>query len=134
MAGSQPQDSNAIEGHEIDSEHRLQVSLLQALRDAMEGRSADVDIETIVDQLADFSRVHFTSEQLLMRLYGYENFAPHLEEHERAMDKLEELRNRLKTDDTAGARACLETFSTWLTDHLHHTDRELSKHLQNVGG
>ena len=116
----------------LHGEHQVQVSLLKALRDAVEEKRPSAEIDEILDQLADFSRVHFTAEQLLMRLYGYDDYAPHLEEHDRAMDKLDELRGRLASGDAAGARVCLETFTAWLTDHIHHTDSQLSQHLRNV--
>lgn len=118
--------------HQLFGEHQMQVSLLKALRDAVERGDAAADVDAILDQLADFSRVHFSSEQLLMRLYGYPEYARHLEEHERALAKLDDLRDRLRSGDATGARACLETFGGWLIDHIHHTDGALARHVSDL--
>lgn len=117
---------------QLHSEHHVQVALLKALRDAVDADGNAAEIQEILDRLADFSRVHFSSEQLLMRLYGYDGYADHAEEHDRAIAKLDELRARLAANDGPAARACLETFSAWLTDHIHHTDSEFARHMRTL--
>ena len=88
MTEAAPDDTPGAGPKQMGSEHQVQVSLLNALRDAIECSRPAPEIREILDQLADFSRVHFSSEQLLMRLCGYENFARHLSDHERALARL----------------------------------------------
>ncbi len=132
MAPVSETDTAAAAPRQLLGEHQMQMSLLKALRDGVERGDPGADIDAILDQLADFSRIHFSSEQLLMRLYEYPDYVRHLDEHECALAKLDELRDRLKSGDAVGARACLETFGGWLIDHIHHTDAELARHLRDL--
>jgi hemerythrin len=54
----------------IDGEHHVQLELLGALRNGLLAPSDRAEIDEILDRLVDYTKVHFASEQLLMRLYS----------------------------------------------------------------
>jgi hemerythrin len=78
----------------IDTEHHVQLGLAQALRDTvLVGKDAALAGE-ILDQLAAYSDVHFLSEQLLMRMSGYPDYDDHVFDHDRMMERFEEVKRR----------------------------------------
>ena len=68
----------------IDGEHHVQLELLGALRSVLTAGEERGRIDEILEQLVDYTKVHFASEQLLMRLYNYPHIQQHQADHGRA--------------------------------------------------
>jgi len=85
-----PQSSAVSPRHHLgmDGEHRVQLGLIDALCAAVEARSDRDEIGRILDQLVDYSKAHFLSEELLMRLDSYDGFADHVQDHAEMLDTL----------------------------------------------
>jgi hemerythrin len=72
----------------MDGEHRVQLCLINALCDAVESGADGQEISRILERLVDYSKAHFMSEELLMRLDSYEGFDEHVEDHGEMLDAL----------------------------------------------
>ena len=106
----------------MDTEHRLQVSLVNAL-DELIGQGMDAGLVTkTIAQLADFTSVHFLSEELMMRLYAYPQHDAHKIEHARLTEQVEEIRRRVEATEQNAARASIAELKTWLVDHIRNMD------------
>ncbi|MGF1641341.1 MAG: bacteriohemerythrin [Rhodospirillales bacterium] len=112
----------------VDGEHRLQLGLLVALRDALGAAQAAAEIDEILDRLTDFSKVHFVSEELLMRLYQYPDYEAHVADHERMVEELDALR---RGGDGLTVEA-LDTLKTSLVGHIARADRTLHDYLARL--
>lgn len=75
----------------IDREHQVQIRLMQALTALIDKGG---DPAELLDQLADYSRAHFLSEELLMRLYAYPDYEDHVVDHERMIEWLGQIAAR----------------------------------------
>ena len=107
----------------VDAEHHVQVGLAQALRDMVHsGRDAALARE-ILDQLIAYSDVHFLSEQLLMRLCGYPDYDDHVLDHDRMMERLEEIRRRRNTVEQPLSLGEAEGILAVLAGHIGTRDR-----------
>ncbi|MBK8907534.1 MAG: hemerythrin family protein [Rhodospirillales bacterium] len=115
----------AVGYEEMDGEHRVQVGLLQALRDAVLQDRPAADVDEILETLLEYSKVHFTSEQLLMRLHAYPGYQAHLAEHDDAVEKVEHLREAVRAGRTALTIEVLDGITHWLVEHIRRTDRAL---------
>ncbi|MBK7676236.1 hemerythrin family protein [Accumulibacter sp.] len=73
---------------DLDGEHRVQVALINALCAAVEDRATSEEIGSILERLVDYSKAHFLSEELLMRLDSYDGFDEHVEDHADMLDSL----------------------------------------------
>jgi hemerythrin len=72
----------------LDGEHRVQVALINALCAVVEDRATGEEIGRILERLVDYSKAHFLSEELLMRLDSYDGFDQHVEDHADMLDAL----------------------------------------------
>lgn len=107
----------------VDAEHHVQVGLAQALRDAVHtGKDAALAGE-ILDQLTAYSDVHFLSEQLLMRMCGYPDYDDHVLDHDRMMERLEEVRRQRGVGAQPLALAEAEALLALLARHIGTRDR-----------
>lgn len=73
----------------MDGEHRVQVGLINALTEAVESGKTTAEVGQILEQLVDYCKVHFMSEELLMRLDSYAGFEEHVEDHAQMIEALE---------------------------------------------
>lgn len=111
----------------IDREHQVQVRLMQALTGAIDKGG---DWRPLLDQLAEYSRAHFLSEELLMRLYGYPDFDDHVLDHERMTEWLGEIASREGERD-AMMHAANELIAVFLR-HIGSRDKRLHDFLDEL--
>jgi hemerythrin len=113
---------------QMDGEHRVQVGLLSALRDAVTEGRAETEVNEILEQLVDYTKVHFMSEELLMRLYQYPHYEAHVAEHDRMVEQIEQARERYRDGDAATTET-LDATLAGLIDHIGRSDRTLGSYL-----
>jgi hemerythrin-like metal-binding protein len=115
----------------MDREHQLQTRLVATLRDAVEtGRERTV-IAELLRRLEDTSKVHFLSEELLMRLDAYEHYGAHVDEHRKLLDQLATLCARYESDPGLDLRDSLGWIEEWLNAHIKGLDRRFTESLQD---
>jgi len=106
----------------MDGEHRVQLGLIDALCAAVEARSDHDEIGRILDQLVDYSKAHFLSEELLMRLDSYDGFDDHVQDHAEMLDTLAAM---VDTHRTGGAELIpgqARRLLTFLVRHIETRD------------
>jgi hemerythrin len=117
----------------VDREHEMQVGLLDAWMLAVrEGQPDDVQDE-LLEQLTEYSRVHFLSEQLLMRLHAYGDHDAHVRDHEAMLASLEGFRAGKLDGSLEDVLDAAEHLRTFLLAHIAGRDHELGEHLRASG-
>lgn len=76
----------------IDREHAILNGLVSQLCKAVESGATGSQVAGIIEQLIEYSSVHFMSEELLMRLTGYHLYDEHVADHIQMMDELLSMR------------------------------------------
>jgi methyl-accepting chemotaxis protein/hemerythrin len=115
----------------MDTEHRLQTRLVASLRDAVETGRERAVVAELLRRLEDTSKVHFLSEELLMRLDAYEHYGAHVEEHRRLLDQLATLCQRFEAEPGLDLRESLDWIEGWLGDHIKGMDRRFTESLED---
>ncbi len=116
----------------MDGEHRVQIGLMTAFRDAAGGGRGAGEADEILDQLLDYSKMHFMSEQLLMRLYEYDGYEAHLADHDRMLREMEAMRDSYRKGDGAFDRESVDVLIKGLTAHISRTDEPLGQYLGSL--
>ena len=117
----------------LDDEHRFQLELLTAFARALEDGRGDAAVDEILDPLIEYTKVHFSSEELLMRLYQYPRYQEHVDDHERIVERLEDLRRARLAGSEASARSAGDQPSDWISAHIRGADRALGHFLARLG-
>ncbi len=76
----------------LDNEHLVQLGLADAVVQAVDHAAPAEEIAQLVSQFVDYTELHFASEQLLMRLHAYPDYAEHVADHEAIVEQLQALR------------------------------------------
>lgn len=126
MGGTSQPMQNAAE---VSGEHDIQLQLLAALEDAVRrGRTAD-EVASLLDQLIDYTNVHFHSEELMMRLYAFPQYDAHRNEHAALMEQVCGIRERFEKQDQAGLLELVAELRDWLGRHIDGKDRGFATFL-----
>lgn len=110
LLASEALHSALADSNGINREHMVQARLMQALSLAV--RSGE-GVGAAMTQLSDYSRAHFLSEEVLMRLYSYSDYQMHQQDHGRMIEWIDELMAR-EGEPAALAHAIQELIAIFL--------------------
>ena len=114
----------------MDEQHRVLVGLInQVHRNAGDDRQATGQVLTA---LAEYTKVHFSVEERLMREHGYPEFDGHEQSHHDLLAKLEQTFDRYRAGEDVGAEL-LAFLKEWLRHHILKSDRKYASYLNGQG-
>ncbi len=118
----------------IDEQHKELVSIINTLYDALTGGKASDVMDTIFNDLFDYSERHFTYEEELFKRYDYPDTENHKEEHAELKHQLIKLKNKLYSNDNFMCEVLILKFlEDWLINHILKTDKKFSPYLIEKG-
>ena len=117
----------ALDAKHIEREHQVQLRLIQSVE---AGLAESRDVAESIEALADYTRAHFLSEELLMRQYEYGDYDDHILDHERMLDWLGDLAES-KAERSSRHHAVIELKALFLR-HIAGRDRQLHDFLKNI--
>jgi hemerythrin len=113
---------------EIDEEHKLLLKCIERLDAAKEDRQRDVAVYYTLGELDEYVRVHFTVEEVIMRLIGYLGRDAHVRAHRSFGEYVKSMQEAaLKHDTRDEIRAFLQD---WLVNHIMSADRQYAEFLR----
>jgi hemerythrin-like metal-binding protein len=110
----------------MDTEHRLQVSLVNALEEVLRQGQDRALADRTLAQLVDFTTVHFHSEELMMRLYAYPQLDVHGAAHGKLVDQVRAIEEKLRQDEMAAALEIIAELRGWLVNHIKSMDQSFA--------
>lgn len=113
----------------MESEHRAELELLDALAAAVTAREDEARVRDLLRQLIEHTNLHFLSEQLLMRLTSYPGLEAHEQEHDALLAQARQLQAHVEAGDIEPTTRFIAAMRTWLTAHMAQKDEALSRFL-----
>jgi hemerythrin-like metal-binding protein len=108
----------------IDGQHRSLFGLAEELYRAMSSGQGKSVLSKILKQLVDYTKVHFSQEENLMRQNGYPDLAAHQEQHKAFVKKVLAYQAEFEEGGTALSVELLHFFTDWLSQHIANTDQK----------
>ena len=113
----------------IDRQHQQLVNLINELHDAMlKGNGNDIMVP-ILDRLVQYTRVHFESEETLMRRAFYPGLDAHKREHETLTRQVVEFQQEVQNGRAMITIKVMNFLKEWLVHHILETDMKYGPHL-----
>ena len=109
-------DKYSVGIESIDEQHKKLINLINTL-------------QTIVD----YTKTHFIYEEWLMREYGYPDFEAHKAQHQKMIDKVNDLLAAYEKNPESAMKDALDFLKQWLIRHINGTDKQYSKYLLSNG-
>jgi hemerythrin len=121
-------DAFSIGLQEVDEQHQVLVGLLNERGEAVAHHHGSAKCREVLDRLAEYTRVHFTVEESLMRLLNYPEFADHKQRHEELIHQVVDLQQKLDAGTTAISFELLHFLKMWLVKHISESDMRFGKY------
>lgn len=105
----------------IDEQHRALFDAINALAESFKAGQASAQVKESLDFLANYTLVHFDSEERHMREMGYPKIHLHIQEHTNLLAQVQNLQFRQEGGFMVTADVAL-FFADWLAHHINEVD------------
>lgn len=126
-------DELSVGIEEIDEQHKVLVDLINQMHQAIHQRRGSDVIASILEQLSDYTRIHFAVEESLMRILNYPGYEEHKEQHEKLIGHMNELQEKVVSGRAAIGFELMHFLKVWLTRHILENDRAYTDHFLMAG-
>ena len=116
----------------MNDEHKVLVGLVNQLYAALKQGKAREALGGILDELIDYTRVHFSDEESLLKLYRYPGLEEQEQAHRRLVAKAEDLQQRYQAGASLGVDV-MNFLRDWLTNHIQKMDKRYGTFLREHG-
>ncbi len=118
---------------EIDEQHKKLIGIINDLHDAMsKGKSNDV-LSKVLQDLIDYTRVHFANEERIMNMHGYPDYAVHKAVHEDLVRQVTKFDKEFREGKFGLSIQMMNFLKDWLSKHILETDKKYSPFLNSKG-
>jgi len=109
----------------VDIEHRDLIELINDLHARMgEGATHEQVISSLGEIFAQIS-AHFALEEKFMRETEYEHFPSHKEDHEKLLDEIRDIMDRVEDDGSYEESRLSGELDQWFSEHFRTHDAKL---------
>ena len=123
-------ESYSVGVAELDEHHQYFFCLLNILQDAIGEEESESVVEMVLDELLEFARYHFTTEEDLMRKAKYPGLDKHAGEHAIVAARLARLKKSFRPGEKDDRFQLLDLVRSWLVKHFEQADREYSVYVR----
>lgn len=116
---------------EIDDQHKVIVDLINKINDAVTGNGDPEAIKQVIEQLVDYTTVHFSIEEALMRMFHYPGYEQHKQIHTKLLERVLAFQKQYAKGNAQIGSELLYFLRDWLLSHIVKVDREYSTHLRS---
>lgn len=118
----------------IDEQHKVLLELLNDLDQVRKNPEAAATKRSgILQRLENYTKVHFTTEEEIMRIYGVKDFETHKAMHAKFAEKVQAF-NEFYNDDKMFLFENVYTYlEGWLLKHIQVEDKKLGPYLNSQG-
>lgn len=126
-------DSFSMNIKAVDEQHKMLIQTLNELHEAMLTGQAREVISGILKSLEDYTQVHFSYEEELMKRYNYPDFAKHKKEHDAFTQKVGEFIGKYQKGHLMLSLEVMNFLKDWLKNHIMGVDKGYSSFLNEKG-
>ncbi len=115
----------------IDNQHKKLINMINSLYDAMGvGKGKDV-VEKLLNDLVDYTKTHFSNEEVLMSKFNYPDYNSHRAEHDKLLKQVKEFQDKLKSGESVLSITLMNFLKELLNVHIMKIDVKLGSFLAN---
>ncbi|RMF56980.1 MAG: hemerythrin [Calditrichaeota bacterium] len=133
MALFQWSDTFSVGISSIDRQHQKLISLVNELHEAMKnGKSKEV-LGYIIEELINYTKYHFQTEEELFHKYQYPQEAAHKAAHDSFVEKVLQFQEGFESGKVLLSMEILQFLKQWVSDHIQKVDKQYSFFLKEKG-
>jgi methyl-accepting chemotaxis protein len=124
-------DSFATHVGEVDSHHGKLIDLINEIYRGIMLEKDKAIVDSTLDELVNFTVMHFGYEESLFDKYGYEDRVSHKQKHKELLDQVGDYVAKYKEGDTEISHELLTFLKNWLMKHILGVDQKYAAYLND---
>nr|CRH05795.1 Putative methyl-accepting chemotaxis sensory transducer [Candidatus Magnetococcus massalia] len=126
-------DSLSVGVKQFDDDHKRLIDLTNALHKGMKEGMDQAALDSIIDELVDFTETHFKREEEHMAKVEYPGLEEQKRQHRVMVAKVQAFSDEFKKGEFAVGIDVLGFVKEWLSKHILVTDMEYRDHFNSRG-
>ena len=127
-------DKISVGIQELDEQHKQLVDLINRLFDAMtEGQDKAAVAKEIMNELIQYTIIHFAVEESLFRIFDYPDYDEHCKHHQELRLQAHEINQKVQSGERMITPELLFFLRKWITNHIMVEDKKYSPFLLKKG-
>ncbi len=126
-------DTYSVNVAEIDEQHKKLLDLVNDLHSAIESLADKNELKDMLDELVEFTRTHFSTEEELMKQHGFPELKKHRKEHKLLLRYLVELVDGVSGGKKLYFYSDYDVSTDWALIHIIECDKSLGAFLNSKG-
>lgn len=118
---------------ELDEQHKQLVALTNRLFDAMTSGKGTEETKQIMNELIQYTIIHFAVEECLFRIFEYPDYEEHCEHHQQLIEQAKEINLKVQSGERTVNTELLFFLKRWLTNHIMVEDKKYGPFLLKKG-
>jgi len=117
----------------IDTQHKNLVNIINELHQAMITGKAKQDLGNILSNLVKYTRVHFNTEETIMKSHQYPDYPAHKSLHEQLTKTVLDFQAKFQKNEVGLTIEVMDFLKGWLGKHILGTDKRYTEFLNSKG-
>ena len=126
-------DEYSVGIQSIDLQHKKLINLINMLQTTVDYSTGEDFERECLAAVVDYTKTHFVYEEGLMGKYGYPDFEAHKAQHQKMIDKINDLLAAYEEHPESTMKVALDFLKQWLIRHINGTDKQYSDFLLSKG-
>jgi hemerythrin len=118
---------------EIDAQHKLLVDIINRVYEALINRASREEASNVLDDLVQYTYVHFAVEESLFRITNYLDYDDHKALHDHLKKQVLRIKQRFDAGEIKLDLTLMSFLRSWLEDHIKGEDKAYVAHLLGSG-
>ncbi len=126
-------DEYRVNVKEIDVQHQKMLELVNNLHSAVEACEKKRKLMKLLVELVAFTRMHFKTEERLMKKYGYPKLSKHHKEHKVLIRHMRDLVAAVSSGKYPTFYSDYDVSTDWMMIHIAEHDKSMGTFLNSKG-
>ncbi len=126
-------DANKVGVKKVDDQHKGLFNILNRLHSSVVEGKEQSELFAIVDELIEYTVVHFQTEEELFQEYGYPRYEEHKAVHDDLTATAVDLQMKLRDGSATLSFELLDFLHDWLMEHTLGLDHDMGPFLNAKG-
>jgi hemerythrin len=117
----------------LDRQHEKLFRIVDELHEALGRAQGKTVVDGSLKKLIDYTMIHFTAEEALLRNTAYPELSAHVAEHCKLRSRIEALREQYAKGDRDVPGRLMTFLLDWLKTHILNEDKKYGAFLNGKG-
>lgn len=118
---------------ELDNQHKQLFNILNELYEAMQNASAQEKLGKIINELTNYTKIHFATEERYMEKFNYADLAAQKAAHAKFIEKIDAFKSDFEAGKLALSLNVASFVKDWLSSHIVGSDKKYGPFLNGKG-